>query len=304
MFGKWTFPGWFSQGGMCSHSGWPPGNIWLHFGMRWQHVWLIGHGSTKTVSGTMRKTQYAVSLFTFYLSVLVQAAVRLPQGPAAPGQRLAWKPLMHMCPLNHTPCYCSSLNILLSFPPLGEWKGDREEHDMERAKGITQLCPVAVVKENIPWMCLLHGGGHTWPCQSTTHRITFTLSGPEGLASAHRPGAGAPVPTQTSQQLYIRQTSGGHSQTLPTPMLFQKLLFHIPRQKSLRATGMLQESSMLTKLKHLKKVPYNAQFTLLLLILPVPLFRQCALKDMGKIFKLVCKLVEAFFGKVQNWEYL
>lgn len=34
-------------------------------------------------------TQYAVSLFTFYLSVLVQAAVRLPQGPAAPGQRLA-----------------------------------------------------------------------------------------------------------------------------------------------------------------------------------------------------------------------
>lgn len=67
MFGKWTFPGWFSQGGMCSHSGWPPGNIWLHFGMRWQHVWLIGHGSTKTVSGTMRKThsmQSASSPFT------------------------------------------------------------------------------------------------------------------------------------------------------------------------------------------------------------------------------------------------
>lgn len=207
---------------------------------------------------------------------------------------------MHMCPLNHTPCYCSSLNILLSFPPLGEWKGDGGGAQYGESKKNNTALSRCCCKRKHSLDVSAARGGHTWPCQSTTHRITFKLSGPEGLTSAHRPGAGAPVPTQTSQQLYIRQTSGGHSQTLPTPMLFQKLLFHIPRQKSLLATGLLQESSMLTKLKHLKKVPYDAQFTLLLLILPVPLFRQCALKDMGKIFKLVW----AFFGKVQHWEYL
>lgn len=70
-------------------------------------------------------TQCAVSPFTFYLPVLVQAAVRIPQGPAGTCTDTRRKLLMHTCPLNHTPCFCSSLNIWLisrcpSFPPLGE----------------------------------------------------------------------------------------------------------------------------------------------------------------------------------------
>lgn len=126
-------------------------------------------------------------------------------------------------------------------------------------------------------MCLLHGGGaYLTLSVNRTQNILWIrrTAGPH----AHRLAAVAPGShTNITTTLHQADIWGTQPESTQTPMWFSKMLFHILRLRASEQQGCWRNLQYRQSQSSSIKVPYNAQFTLWLLILPAPLSRQFSL---------------------------